>query len=72
MVRRTKPILEEVHQRGFVRHLRQAGVVAHQHVLAGVLGEQRRAVRDAHIAVGKLEQTRFDDDRIQLAHHPVL
>jgi len=40
-------------------------------VLAGVLREQRRAVWNAHIAVGEVEQTRLYDDRVEFAHHPV-
>jgi hypothetical protein len=67
-----KSVLEEIHQGRSLRHLRQPRVVAHQHVLARVLGEQRRTVGNARITVGEVEQTRLDDDRIELAHHLVL
>ena len=72
VVRWTKAVFEEVHQGRFLRHFGQARVVAHQHVLAGIGRQQCRAVRGAHIAIGEFEQTRFDDDRIEFAHHPVL
>ena len=72
MVRRPEPVFEKVHQGRFLGHLGKARVVAHQHVFPGICRQQRRAVRDAHIAVGELEQTRFDDDGVEFAHHPVL
>ena len=73
MIRRAEPVFEEVHQGRLVRHFRQPRVVAHQEMLAGVLRQQGRAVRDAQIAVGEVEQARLYDDRpIELAHHVVL
>ncbi len=73
MIGRAKAVFEEIDQGRPLRHLRQARIVAHQHMSAGVFGHQRRAVREAHIAVGEVEQARFDDDRlVEFAHHLVL
>jgi len=72
VVRRTKAIFEEIHQRGPLGHLRQARVIPHQHVLAGVRGKESRAARSAGITVSQIEQARFDDDCVELAHHPML
>ena len=62
-------VVEIVEQRRLRRHLRQPRVVAHQHVLAGVLRLQRNAAVVADLAVGEVEQKRLGDDALELFFH---
>jgi len=63
---RREPVLEEVKQGRFLRHLRQAWIVAHQHVLGWVGGRRGRLGR---IEITGREQHRLADPPVELLHH---
>src|SRR5262245_1441532 len=70
MVHRHEPVLEEVDERGLVRHLRQPRIGAHEEILARIARLQLGAADVIETAVAHVEQRRFGGDLVvELVHH---
>ena len=69
VLRGREAILEEVEQSRLLRHLRQARVVAHQHVLARIGGRRRRLGR---VEIARGEQHRLPDTAVHLRRQVLL